>query len=189
MPKELDITGQRFGKLVALNKEPSRNKKTYWKFKCDCGREKIIQTGHVINGTIQSCGCITQNKSNYITQNKKCEICGKEFSIEGLGQIRRKYCFECSPVTNNPTFRLKAMKKKVIEMKGGKCERCGYNKCIDALELHHLDPSTKEVKMANTGASPSFEKYLEEANKCILLCDNCHREEHWRLRLEQKAET
>lgn len=34
---------------------------------------------------------------------KKCEICGKDFIIQGFRQIRRKYCFECSPSTNNPT--------------------------------------------------------------------------------------
>lgn len=117
---------------------------------------------------------------------KKCEICGKDFIIQGFGQIRRKYCFECSPSTNNPTSKTQAMKRKIIEMKGGKCERCGYNKCFDALEFHHLDPSTKDFRLANTGGVPSFERYLEEANKCILLCANCHREEHWRQRHEQE---
>lgn len=180
MPKALDLTGKRFGNLIALNKESSQGGHTYWKFKCDCGQEKIIQTGHVVNGSIQSCGC-KKEKFNQ-TKIKQCEICGKDFIIEGFGQATRKYCLECSPATNNPTQRLKAMKKKVVELKGGKCIRCGYDKCIDALEFHHVDPSTKDFKMANTGAAPSFEKYLEEANKCILLCANCHREEHWRLR-------
>lgn len=184
MLKVLDLTGQRFGRLVALNKEPSQNKHTYWRFKCDCGQEKVIQTGHVVNGLIQSCGCLKLEEER--KKNKKCAICGKEFVVEGFGQATRKYCLNCSPSTNNPTQRLRAMKKKVVEMKGGKCERCGYDKCIDALEFHHLDPTTKDFKLANTGSAPSFEKYLEETNKCILLCANCHREEHWRQRQEQK---
>jgi hypothetical protein len=59
---------------------------------------------------------------------------------------------------------------------------------MDALELHHTDPSTKDFNLANTGATPSFEKYLNEADKCILLCANCHREEHCRLRQEENWE-
>lgn len=42
MPKALDITNQRFGKLVAIQKAPSKSGKTYWLCKCDCGNEKEI---------------------------------------------------------------------------------------------------------------------------------------------------
>jgi hypothetical protein len=42
MPKALDITNQRFGKLVAISKAASKNGKTYWLCKCDCGNEKEI---------------------------------------------------------------------------------------------------------------------------------------------------
>ena len=68
----------------------------------------------------------------------------------------------------------------LVEYKGGKCERCGYNKCVDALEFHHLDPSTKEAK--NLGTTAAIEKQKVEADKCILVCANCHREIHNELR-------
>lgn len=123
-----------------------------------------------------------------IEEERICDICGNTFLITKKSQRTRRYCFECSPSTSNPKFKANAMKKKVIELKGGKCERCGYDKCIDALEFHHLDPSQKDMVMANNGASPSFEKYLEEAEKCILLCANCHREEHWKIRQEKLNE-
>ncbi len=64
MPKALDITGQRFGKLVAISKAPSRSGKTYWLCQCDCGNQKEIQTNHLIDGAIQSCGCIRNNKKS-----------------------------------------------------------------------------------------------------------------------------
>lgn len=133
----------------------------------------------------------TYERSKLTTQRveeKVCPICERTFTIETIAQRTRKYCYECSPATNNPTAKTRAMKNKVIEMKGGKCKKCGYNKCIDALELHHLDPSTKDYQLSNTGGAPSFEKFLAEADKCILLCANCHREEHWRLRQENNAE-
>ena len=53
---------------------------------------------------------------NEIEKEKICEICGKTFIVKGFGQASRKYCFECSPSTNNPTAKTRAMKKKVIEM-------------------------------------------------------------------------
>jgi hypothetical protein len=42
MPKALDITGKKFGKLTAISKAPSRGGKTYWLCRCDCGVEKEI---------------------------------------------------------------------------------------------------------------------------------------------------
>ena len=67
MPKALDLTNQRFGKLLALEKAPSRSGKTYWKCQCDCGTIKEVQTGHLQSGAIKSCGCnAPQNKKrNY----------------------------------------------------------------------------------------------------------------------------
>ena len=53
---------------------------------------------------------------------------------------------------------------------------CGYNKCIAALDFHHLDPNAKEGGIIGTTAS--LEKQREEAKKCILVCANCHREIH-----------
>lgn len=124
----------------------------------------------------------------YKTQYKTCPICGEKFKVDDFAQQRRKYCANCSPATNNPSIVNKAMKTRVVELRGGKCEKCGYDKCIDALEFHHIDPSTKDMSLANTGACPSFERYLAEAAKCLLLCANCHREEHWRLRQINQAE-
>lgn len=65
MPKALDITGQKFGHLTALEKAASRSGKTYWLCECDCGNKKEIQTSHLISGAITSCGCSrTLKKSN-----------------------------------------------------------------------------------------------------------------------------
>ena len=65
-----------------------------------------------------------------------------------------------------------------IEYKGGKCEICGYDKCIDALEFHHLNSYKKDFGIAKKGYTRSFDKVKEELDKCILVCANCHREIH-----------
>lgn len=67
-------------------------------------------------------------------------------------------------------------KLKLIEYKGGSCTKCGYNKCPGALTFHHLDPTEKDFRIS--GQSWSFERLKEEADKCILLCANCHHELH-----------
>lgn len=58
---------------------------------------------------------------------------------------------------------------------GGKCSRCGYSGCPEALEFHHRDPQEKEFGIGSRGTN-SFETLLGEVKKCQLLCSNCHRE-------------
>ena len=71
-------------------------------------------------------------------------------------------------------------KKILVEMKGGKCPHCGYNKIYAGLTFHHRDPSTKELKLDIRGLSNnSWKKILTEAEKCDLMCFNCHMELHW----------
>jgi hypothetical protein len=54
-----DITGQRFGKLVAIaptNKR--RNRSVEWKCICDCGKEKTVSCASLVGGNSRSCGCM-----------------------------------------------------------------------------------------------------------------------------------
>ena len=57
MRKLIDLTGQRFGKLMILHRLPSINGQTQWQCQCDCGKKKRIQAVHLKTGHTQSCGC------------------------------------------------------------------------------------------------------------------------------------
>jgi predicted HNH restriction endonuclease len=70
----------------------------------------------------------------------------------------------------------KKLKKEIIKMFGGKCSKCGYDKCMGALEFHH--EGDKEESVSRLIKNNSREKILKEAKKCIILCANCHRELH-----------
>ena len=70
----------------------------------------------------------------------------------------------------------KRKKKALVEYKGGKCQCCGYSRCIEALEFHHLDPNIKSFTIS--GKSKSFNSLKSEVDKCILVCSNCHKEIH-----------
>lgn len=62
---------------------------------------------------------------------------------------------------------------------GSMCQVCGYNKCNDALDLHHIDPTKKSFSIGSIMAKPKkWEASIAEFKKCILLCANCHREYH-----------
>jgi len=74
--------------------------------------------------------------------------------------------------------RRRLLKIKAVEYKGGKCEKCGYSKCVDALDFHHLNPEVKSFGIGDKGYTRSWEKVREEVDKCILVCANCHRELH-----------
>lgn len=70
-------------------------------------------------------------------------------------------------------------KIKIIESMGGGCVICGYSKCKNVLELHHIDPTQKEVQISDLMKSPrKIFILLKELEKCVLLCANCHREVH-----------
>ncbi len=62
--------------------------------------------------------------------------------------------------------------------RGGKCEICGYCKSLRALDFHHLDSKEKEFGISAGGNCYSARKLQAEADKCQLICANCHRELH-----------
>ncbi len=74
--------------------------------------------------------------------------------------------------------RRKKIRQMAIEYKGGQCQTCGYNRCIDALEFHHNNSSGKDFSISEKGYTRSWTKVKEELDKCVLLCANCHREIH-----------
>ena len=74
--------------------------------------------------------------------------------------------------------RRRRLKEMVVEYKGDKCQICNYAKYVGAFDLHHIDGSTKEFGLSMRGLTRSWEKIKAEADKCILVCANCHREIH-----------
>jgi transposase len=93
------------------------------------------------------------------------------FVREGRGYYRCKRCR-----MDRVSQRRQVVKRKLVEEAGGKCSICGYDRCQQALEFHHLDPSLKEFDLGRKGVTRSLARSRAEARKCVLLCANCHRE-------------
>lgn len=77
--------------------------------------------------------------------------------------------------------KLRGLKRKLhlINLRGGKCEKCGYCNNLAVLEFHHLDPTKKDSQLDMRSLSNSTMSWiLKEFDKCQVLCSNCHRELH-----------
>ena len=104
------------------------------------------------------------------TKNIYCIICNKDLGVNKKNNTKCKTCFT----------RLRRLRIKIKSVKylGGKCVKCGYDENIAALTFHHIDPSTKEFTISSKKHSKSWNEVLNELDKCIILCANCHYIEH-----------
>lgn len=68
-------------------------------------------------------------------------------------------------------------KNYLVEMMGGKCEICGYDKSIVALSFHHKDKKGKTFTISSHLGLP-MEDLIAEVKKCSMICLNCHAELH-----------
>lgn len=139
-------------------------------------KKQIIELYKNTNGNLN----ITSSKFNLVSKWAIRNFLQKE---NLYGKIKKKETKE-EKSRRKSLHVINYKKRKKIELvnyKGGKCEKCGYNKCFEALEFHHKDPKQKDFNISSN--SYSFKKMKEEVDKCNLLCSNCHREEHARLKV------
>jgi len=118
-----------------------------------------------------------------IMKTKCCLNCSKMLSGR-----QTKFCSRiCKNTHNNQSFqsyqaqqtRGRKRKLQLIKLMGGQCGRCHYKKNFSALEFHHKNPKTKLFQLdLRSLSNRRWEAIEEEAKKCLLLCSNCHAEEH-----------
>lgn len=74
----------------------------------------------------------------------------------------------------------KATKERMVAAMGGKCQCCGYDRCVEALDFHHINPAEKEMSLGAIRGNPrAWPVIVNELRKCILVCSNCHDEIHY----------
>jgi 5-methylcytosine-specific restriction endonuclease McrA len=96
---------------------------------------------------------------------------------------RRRYADRRGYLIQAVQKRRKKVREMALEFLGGKCSRCGYARCSDALEIHHLNSDGKDFGISARGYTRSWSAVRKELEKCELLCANCHREVHAKLQL------
>ncbi len=85
----LNITGQRYGRLVAIEPTERReNKNVVWRFRCDCGGTREASAAQVRNGNIKSCGCLRREISSALRRvfaERRARLAGSAGSQESAG--------------------------------------------------------------------------------------------------------
>ena len=116
--------------------------------------------------------------NNIDIREKVCGKCGKSFIVKD-NAFNRRYCYDCVPSTpKSGAQNRQIIKQWALEYKGSKCEKCGYNKCSEALEFHHKNPEEKDFNLSDRNLILDWQEIKKELDKCILVCANCHREIH-----------
>jgi transposase len=94
-----------------------------------------------------------------------------DFWLTGRGYYRCKRCRSDAVVA-----RRRKVKTILVGEAGGACCICGYDRNMRALHFHHVEPSQKRHEMNARGVAIALEKLRVEAQKCVLVCSNCHAE-------------
>lgn len=76
MGKDIDLTGQRFGRWTVVGRAEDKGGKNYWHCKCDCGNEKDVYVSSLIKEKSKSCGCLSREMQS---QQKLKNLIGKKF--------------------------------------------------------------------------------------------------------------
>lgn len=105
----------------------------------------------------------------------KCSTCGKGLTARKDGKRRSYSLTKCHYCYLKE--RRQARKAQAVEYKGGKCLKCGYGKAITSLVFHHLTPDKKEFSISSRPGY-GWKRTKKELDKCVLLCTNCHGEQH-----------
>lgn len=111
-----------------------------------------------------------ENLDRYVT--RECRHHGTvRFVREGRGYYR---CTLCR--SERVVQRRRRVREQLVAEAGGRCAICGYDRCIRALEFHHVDAAQKSFGVSFGGVTVAIDRLRDEARKCVLLCSNCHME-------------
>lgn len=105
------------------------------------------------------------------TDNRECKLHGLTTFIFYVSQGK----FRCRACLNTRVGKTRRKNKQELIAKfGGKCIDCGYSKSIWALQFDHVDPTNKVASVAEYLSYNKPKEASLEAEKCELVCANCH---------------
>ena len=98
MGKLIDLTGQRFGKLVVVKRaenhvSPNGFQKVQWLCQCDCGNMTIVSGGNLRNGTTKSCGCLKVESGKTANLKHGCIRVGNKDRLYGVWAGMKQRCY------------------------------------------------------------------------------------------------
>ena len=116
MTRRIDLTGARFGKLVALRPSGMDSTgKTVWECACDCGANTKATSLNLKKGNTKSCGCLKRRQGEENPRFKPVDRVKKQMQKRALSEFKR--------------WRRRVLTRTPV------CIRCGAE---DRLEAHHI---------------------------------------------------
>jgi hypothetical protein len=106
-----------------------------------------------------------------------CRDCGRVYEYVRRRGHTKLQCNSCKGASWASRPDRSELKRALVELRGGACNLCGYDRHLCALTFHHLEPEKKSFVIAGAHTR-KWDVLVAEARKCVLLCENCHREVH-----------
>jgi len=141
-----------------------------------------------------------RKKKDVVEGRRECPVCRTwkplaEFRLRKRNDRDSTYlcslCDSCEverqrEAAQNRAQRRNQLKQKAVDYLGGKCELCGYDRCLGSLHFHHKDPKQKDFCIGTCKTTYGWDRTQQELDKCFLVCANCHGEIHWKRSKEGK---
>ena len=140
MAKIVDLTNERFGKLVVIKRAPNKNKRTMWLCKCDCGNEVEVRSDQLRGGITKSCGCLHIEQVKNIGKNNFKDLTGQRFGKliakqPIFNENKKRYDWLCQCDCGNDIIVLGS------SLTNGNTKSCG---CIKSIGESNIEKTLKE---------------------------------------------
>jgi transposase len=139
----------------------------------EVGRSKATVRHWLLEYGLQTSAAVRRRQDRLSPGSRRLDQCRRhgeqEFVAAGDGHWR---CVACR--AESVTQSRQRRKALLVAEAGGCCIVCGYSGYVGSLHFHHLDPAAKSFELAGRGVARSLDRARAEAEKCVLLCANCH---------------
>lgn len=163
MPRYIDITGQRFGRLVAVRYQALK-----WQCNCDCGNETTVPSTDLRNGKTQSCGCLLREKVALLYVNRPSQILdltgqhfGRLTALEIVGRAKNRGCqWLCECTCGDHTI------VSISSLRSGKTKSCGCLLRDHAREVGHLRLGKASYLTHGKSGTRTYQAWINMFSRC-----------------------
>lgn len=203
MAQKLDLTGRRFGRLVALAPTPRRTDggSVVWQCRCDCGRETEVSARRLSRGKVRSCGCLSRSSPrDYIgARFGRLTVLSYAGTAKDLDKTSKANFWRCQCDCGNQVV------VSQTELLDGDTRSCGClqkeraretmrlvdNTSVAILERVHDHPPRKDNTSGHTGVlqrkNGRWQAYISFQKKRYYLGDYASKEEAIKAREQGEA--
>lgn len=151
MAKTKDITGKRFGKLIATKKTDKKagHRGYVWECKCDCGNISFVAISDLTSGNTQSCGCVL-NEQREKQKQKRTDIIGNKYGkltvmeVVGIDKYRA-VLYKCICDCGNEIV---CSKRSLVSNNTTSCGCVGYETQRNNMILKPHDTREKDTRIS-----------------------------------------